>query len=229
MNMANKFIETTPVGKDSFKEDLDFNINKLADIPIPTTEHLEKYTTRLHKTKIKKGSKYDTQYDIFCRWSGLPTEERKPKTKIAWERENHVPKDYSHWFTKRADFQKRRLGYFWEWMIDRLPDVVAAQLDKAIVKGDTQAAKFFAELIAPHLNIHKPQVKMQPFFLVGVPQENIDNLFIDDTLKGEEFLPENAYIEEEEEEEDENSPYKYTEKESLPSDVDGVKEDGEKI
>lgn len=129
--------------------------------------------------KLKGGelTKHKSAYEAFCRWSALPKEERDPATEVAFEKKYHLSKGYGQHFKLRKDFQNKRLTYFWEWMMEKLPDVVYSQYKKVMADGNTNAAKFFAELIAKKLEDEKPLQIIQPLSIVGVPQDKIDKLF----------------------------------------------------
>lgn len=62
--------------------------------------------------------------------------------------------------------------------MDMLPDVVESQYKLAMKNGNTAAAKFFADLISKNEVLDAPVQKVQPFVLVGVPQDKIDQLFV---------------------------------------------------
>lgn len=158
---------------------LNFNDNK---IPIPSPDFLRDSYSKLPKKvgseeKPKELTKHEKAYDAFCHWSAIPQDERKPTTIRAFERKWKVPDGYSSAFRQREDFHERRTRYFWEWMMDKFPDVVQA-IYKGAVKGNSAQAKTFAELVAKRIDTDKPKRVIQPFMVIGVPQEKVDKLFV---------------------------------------------------
>ena len=151
-------------------------------IPIPTPDFLKTvYSTKVDKYNPTRGTgaliKYEKEYDAYCKWSALPKDLRKPKKQESFELRWHLPHKYATTFNYREDFQERRLKYFWEWMMDKFPDVVHAIYKESIGKN-MKAAQIFVDLISKHMHIDKPQVQVSPMMLVGVPQEKIDALFV---------------------------------------------------
>lgn len=122
--------------------------------------------------------KYEKEYDKYCEWSALPKRLREPKTQDAFERKWKIPKKYSFSFRHRKDYENKRRMYFWRWMNDIYPDVVDTLYTQATVKGNINAAKFFAELVAKHEEIEKPAQIIQPLAIIGVPQSKIEKLFV---------------------------------------------------
>jgi len=159
--------------------DLLSKAENVEDIPIPDPSYLRKITKA---TKDGKLDKYAKEYDKFCQWSSLPKEEREPKTQDKWERKYKIPKGYSYSFRQRKDFQNRRLAHFWDWMMDKFPDVVNAMYKRAIDKSSVDA-RAFAELIAKHIDVEKPQSIIQPLAIIGVPQDKIEKLFTPKTFE----------------------------------------------
>lgn len=147
-------------------------------IPIPSPDFLKQGLPK-QKSSIeqKDFKKHERAYDAFCRWIALPDDERNPKTITAFEKKWKLPAKYAAYFRQREDFQERRLKYFWEWMMDKFPDVVQS-IYKGSMKGNAAQSKTFVELVAKHINIEKPQQTIQPFMLIGVPQEKIEQLFV---------------------------------------------------
>jgi len=169
-------------------DSFDFLDTSKQSIPFPTTEHLrsiEKSTKRNERGLVK----YEREYDAFCQWSAMPEAIRNPKTATAFEEKWKIPLGYVQNFKKRTDFRDRVLRYFWDWMMDSFPNVVYAVYKRA-KDGNAPHAKIFAELISKHLEVDKPKSLIQPFMLIGVPQEKIDSLFIpQDMEKIEEIIP----------------------------------------
>ena len=145
------------------------------EIPDPT------YLTEGATTKSSPDGelkKHAQAYEAYLRWSALPKKERNPTTEMAFEKKWGLPKSYCiHKFRSRKDYSSRRLFYFWEWMLEKLPDVVYSQYEKVLKDGNTMAAKFFADLIAHKLDVDKPDAIIQPLTIIGVPQEKIQQLF----------------------------------------------------
>jgi len=145
------------------------------EIPIPDP----KYITSLKAgTKDGKLIKYEGEYEKFCKWSSLPSDERVPKTAEAFEKKYSLPRFYTSKFKDRVDFRSRVVNYFWDWMMDKFPDVVQSMYKRAVAKdGSSADAKYFAELVSKHLEVDKPIKTIQPFVLVGVDQNKINKLF----------------------------------------------------
>ena len=129
-------------------------------------------------TRDGKMTKYDTAYEKFCQWSALPKRLREPKTIVAFELKWKLPKTSSFQFKERKDYDNKRRAYFWKWMNDVYPDVVDTLYLQATVKGNINAAKFFAELVAKHEEVERPAAIIQPLTIIGVPQERIEKLFV---------------------------------------------------
>jgi hypothetical protein len=69
------------------------------------------------------------------------------------------------------------MKYFWDWVMDKYPDVLHAVYRRAI-QNSTADAKIFSDIVAKRMEMLVPQKqKMTPFMLVGVPQEKINALF----------------------------------------------------
>jgi len=145
-------------------------------IPIPDASFLTKIN-KIPATRDGDLGKHERAYDAFCRWAAIPTEDREPKSVGAFENKWKLPKSYSAIFRQRKDFQQKRLTYFWDWMMDRLPDIVNTQFKLAMKTNNTRAAEFFSNLIAKHINIEQPTSQVNQLVLVGVAQEKIDKLF----------------------------------------------------
>jgi hypothetical protein len=121
--------------------------------------------------------KHSEVYEKFCRWSALPKSSRKPKTIDMFEKKHNLPKNTTDRFRAREDFRNKRLTYFWDWMMDKFPDIVEAVYERAIRKS-TADARIFAEIISHHIDVQKPESRITNFNLIGVPQEDIKKLFI---------------------------------------------------
>lgn len=186
----------TPLKQDTEEiqdEDLEFlkvkNTQDLevSQIPIPSPEFLKKISGQeIIKDGKKELTKHEKAYDAYCHWAALPISVRKPKTQLSFEKKWGLPYGYIAELRRREDFQNRRLQYFWEWMMDLLPNVVEAAYKRAL-KNSSVDARFFADLIAKRLDMEKPRVSVTPMVLVGVDQDKINNLF---TPKGYENIQE---------------------------------------
>lgn len=146
-------------------------------IPIPSIAHLTKLNSNHGKADNQVLIKYQKEYDLFCSWSALPKDLRKPPTAVAFEKRHLLPKGYTNYFKSREDYPTKRWTAFWDWMMDLYPDVVYAVYSKATMKGDSKAAGIFVDLVSKRMNLDKPRVTVQPMVLMGVPQDQIDALF----------------------------------------------------
>lgn len=173
---------------------LDFLKTTDSKVPIPDPSFLRKISYNQGTRKPDKElDKHERAYDAYCRWSALPRDEREPKTAQVFERKWGLPRNYTAYFKQREGYQEKRLAYFWDWMMDKFPDVVYEMYNRAVNKGSSVDARAFAELIAKHMDIDKPKQVIQPFLLIGVPQDKVDALFtprgyekVTDILPGEE-------------------------------------------
>lgn len=147
------------------------NIN----LPIPDFLNVEKKLIPFERKRTME--KHEDAFKAFCRWAAQPEELRFPKTYKDFEIKWRLPKNYTHKWKEREDFQALRLKYFWNWMFDRFPDVVYAMYKRAI-RSSSADARVFAELVGKKLETDKPVAQINPFVLVGVSQEKIDNLFV---------------------------------------------------
>ena len=170
--------------------------NKESAIPVPTTEHLQKIKAVKPRPSFLNKSqkplvKYEREYDAYCRWCSLPDELKKPKTVYEFEKKWHIPKSWSATFRQREDFRDRTFKYFWDWLMDIFPDVVYASYKQIQKTGNANHVKILADLISKHMDIGKPAQVIQPFMMIGVPQEKIDRLFMPKGFeKVEDILPE---------------------------------------
>lgn len=162
-------------------------------IPIPTPDFLKNIP---HPDEIPNPggnlSKHEKAFDQFCYWSSLPQSERRPRTLTAFENKYKLPKGATHRFRRNKTFREKTLAYFWEWAMDKFPDVVEA-IYKGAIKGNSAQAKTFSELVAKHMNVDAPVKTIQPIMLVGVDQSKINKLFVSPEYKNvEEILPEGS-------------------------------------
>lgn len=149
-------------------------------IPIPSPDFIKKvYKDQATQKDTGLGRPFEKEreYDAFCKWIALPKDLRKPKKLYQFEDHWGMPRGYSERFKEREDFQRRRLQYFWEWMMDLFPDVVYA-IYKRATKNSSVDARAFAEIILKKIDIEKPRVTISPMVLMGVPQDKIDALFV---------------------------------------------------
>jgi len=164
------------LGDNQFPSFTDIDLDK--KIPVPSLDFLRK-ENKAEQTGNRSGKlvKYEKEYDAFCRWISLPSEERDPKTESAFEKKWKLPSRTSISFRQRADFRNKRLLYFWEWMLDKLPDVFYAVYKRA--KGKSSAdARIFAEIITKHMDVQKPQNQITNIVISGVDQNKINDLFV---------------------------------------------------
>lgn len=150
-------------------------------IPLPSAEFIQElYKPKsIPEDKVSRGKfiKYEKEYDKFCRWIALPKEERDPITLVAFEKKYRLSKGATSQFQTREDFQARRLKYFWEWMMEKFPDVVYAMY-KGGIKGSAQHAKAFIELVSKHIHADKPSQTIQTLNIIGVSQDALNKLAI---------------------------------------------------
>ena len=169
------------------------NFDPLAAIPVPNapketvmTPPTARPVTSIMNAPTKHNNapltKYEREYDAYCRWASLPEQERKPKTAAAFETKWKVAKGYSSEFRTRADFKQKVIGYWYEWLLEKWPTVAYAAYQQA-VKGNSQHIKIFSDLIAKYMDIEKPKATIQPFMIVGVSQDKINSLFVPDDIK----------------------------------------------
>ena len=130
----------------------------------------------------KKLVKYEREYDAYCRWIATPEQERHPKSVGLFETKWKIPKTYSSSFRTRGDFKQKVIGYWYEWLLDKWPTIAYSAYEQA-KKGNSAHIKIFADLMAKHLDTEKPKATIQPFMIVGVPQEKINKLFIPDDIQ----------------------------------------------
>jgi hypothetical protein len=153
----------------------DFN-----SIPLPTPEFFEEVNQKEPLVDEKRKGDlivHDRAYDAFCRWAALPDELRKPKTQKKFEEMWGLPDSYTYRMRQREGFQEKRMKYFWEWLMDKFPDVVYAVYKEAR-KGKSKQAETIIELVSKHINIDKPQQTIQTLNIIGVSQEALNKLAI---------------------------------------------------
>lgn len=160
-------VKTAPVRIQSEKE-----------IPIPSPNYLTKQLAASSTENDQVMTKYGKEYEAFCRWAALPKDLRKPKTALDFERKHFLPRSYTQFFKKRADFRTKTISYFWDWMMDVYPDVVYSVYQQSVNSKNMKAAAIFIDLLSKKMNLDKPRVSVQPMVLMGVPQDKIDRLFV---------------------------------------------------
>lgn len=152
----------------------------LANIPIP------EFLTKKQEVKVKKvGRKKDKHHDAFlayAKWYSMPTETRVPQTKKDFAKLWKLPtQNYmqSAGWEDDEEFLHLVDKHFWRWMYSLLPDIANAAFQRAIAKtrGSSQDAKLLMELIGKRTQMDKPPARVQPFFLIGVDQNKIEELF----------------------------------------------------
>ncbi|MGW8289552.1 MAG: hypothetical protein ACWGNP_04700 [Candidatus Bathyarchaeia archaeon] len=177
---------------------LDIDIDQLDEFKFPEPEFYKDATPKQAKKSPKgrkrKKSNFLTQerkeaYEAFLRWSATPKELREPKTEAEFERVWKLPASTIYQsFKQREDFHRRRMGYFWNWVFDKYPDVIHAVYRRAI-QNSTADAKIFSELVAKKLESQtQTKAKMTPFMLVGIPQHKINALFTPEGVEEAEVI-----------------------------------------
>lgn len=160
------------------KKQLDLgNIDNISKFPFPDEKFFKPPKAKKNK-QLRKSGKHKAAYEAYIRWSATPKEIREPKTVQEFEKVWKVPKHYTtNNFVKRSDFYEKKMKYFWDWVMDKFPDVVHAVYRRAI-HNSTADARIFAELVAKRMESYAPKKStMTPFVMVGVPQEKINALF----------------------------------------------------
>ena len=150
-------------------------------IPIPSLDFLRKLDKAEQRIDKRDGKmvKHEKAYDAYCRWLATPTAERDPKTELSFEKRWKLPRRYAATFRQRKDFRNRRLLYFWEWMMDKVPDVFYAIYERARKKSSADA-RVFAEIITKHMDYQRPANQITNIVIQGVSQDKLNNLFIPD-------------------------------------------------
>jgi hypothetical protein len=150
----------------------------LADLPVPTFIEANKKLKVKQKNRAKL--KHADAFDAYARWVAKPKKLRNPSTKQAFIKLWKLPPNYIYNWEDQEEFQALKYKYFWNWMFDMLPDIAYAAYQRAIdrTRGSAQDAKLLMELIGKKIDADRPQkTRIQPFFLVGVPQNKIEELF----------------------------------------------------
>jgi hypothetical protein len=156
---------------------------KQFDVLFPAPGFFEPPKTVAKRNDGFKTEKRQEAYNAYIRWSALPKQIREPSTTTEFERLYKLAPGYaSKIFAHRKDYHERKLKYFWKWMFDKAPDVVYAVYRRAIRKS-TADAKVFLDLIGKKMEAEAPKPKMQPFMMIGVPQEKLDKLFVPETME----------------------------------------------
>lgn len=158
-------------------------VDKNLSVLFPEPDFFKPPKTEQHI--VRKSEKHGAAYRAFIRWSATPKPLREPKLMKDFEKQWKLPNRYcSSNFIVRADFHEKKMAAFWNWMFDKAPEVVYAIYRRAITNS-TADAKIYIDLISKRLETQKPMPRIQPFMLVGVPQEKIDALFVPEALDGE--------------------------------------------
>jgi hypothetical protein len=148
-------------------------------IPVPAVAnatHLQNNMPAIPgKQSVLKTTKYEREYDAFCRWAALPKDVRKPKRIIDFEKEWGLPKNYHEFFRQREDYQERRTKYFYDWLFEIWPDAVYEAYKRAMNRS-TADFKVLAEIVGQKLEVTKPKMTVSPMVIVGVPQEDLNKL-----------------------------------------------------
>lgn len=153
-------------------------IDNIADFQFPDADFFKKPPkSEVREYRKKEGNKHNSAYTAYIKWSAMPKDLRDPKTKTMFEKTWKLPKGYCYTFEKRADFYEKKMKYFWDWVMDKFPDVVHAVYRRAITNS-TADARIFADLVKQRMeSFAPPKAKMTPFVMVGVPQDKINALF----------------------------------------------------
>jgi len=145
--------------------------------PIPLPDFLNVDKELVPRQRKRKKDKHQDAYEEFCKWSATPKELREPKTQAEfaslWKL---APKYISNW-KNNEDFQAKRLNYFWNWMFEKLPDVMYAIYRRA-KRNSSADARIFTDIIGKRLETNAPKKEMTPFLMVGIPQDRVNNLFV---------------------------------------------------
>ena len=175
----------------SAQKDTQKDAQKITHIPqVSQTDNLAKQILKipgntneqLRGENQKKLVKYEREYDAYCRWIATPEQERSPKTVVMFERKWKIPRSYSASFRSRQDFKQKVISYWYEWLLDKWPTIAYSAYEQA-KKGNSAHIKIFADLMAKHLDTEKPKATIQPFAIIGVPQEKINKLFMPDDVE----------------------------------------------
>lgn len=149
----------------------------LANLPMP--DFLKPKKELKPSIRKRRKDKHEKAFQAYARWMAKPSELREPKTKNAFMRLWKLPLNYSHRWEKDEEFQRLRYKHFWDWMFGLLPDIAHAAFKRAMrtERGSSQDAKLLMELIGKKIDVDRPTQRVQPFFLVGVDQSKIEQLF----------------------------------------------------
>lgn len=160
-------------------EEGEITVDTVEGVPVPDMSYLEQLpeTNEVSSTM----SKHAKTFEIFCKWASLPKNEREPRTEVAFAMKYGLPKNYTIEFKKRKEFQQKRLFYFWDWMMDKFPDIVMAVYKRAMKKSTTDA-RIFADIMAKKLSYEKTPSQITNFMLVGVSQDKLNKLFTPKSL-----------------------------------------------
>ena len=134
--------------------------------------------------------KHAAAYSAFVKWSATPKAIRDPKSQADFEKRWSLPVNYtSTFFKKREGYYDEQMKHFWTWMFDKFPDVVYAVYRRA-VRNSTADAKIFTELIGKKIEESAPKRKIQPFMMIGIPQEKIDAMFVPESYEDAQVVEE---------------------------------------
>lgn len=153
-------------------------------IPVPSLDFLRK-VEKAEGGIVREGKidKHERAYDAYCRWMATPKARREPKTEVAFESKWKVPKHYAATFRQRGDYRNRMLLYFWEWMMDNMPDFFENLMQKSFEKGGSAERRILAEIYMKHTETQKPAQQITQIVIQGVEQAKINNLFVPDEYK----------------------------------------------
>lgn len=149
----------------------------LANIPIP--EFLKRDQKIVPKKRNRKKDKHYDAFLAYAKWYSLPSDQREPATKREFIKIWKLPPSYVYNWEDDEEFLSLVDKHFWRWLYSKLPDIAEASFQRAISKtrGSAQDTKILLELIGKRVDVNKPATRIQPFFLVGVDQNKIEELF----------------------------------------------------
>lgn len=149
----------------------------LANIPVP--DFLKKDKKVTPQQRKKKKEKHQDAYEEYAKWYATPSVDRDPPTKKEFMKLWKLPYGYVYKWEDDEEFLAMVDKHFWKWLYSKLPDIAEASFQRAIAKtrGSAQDTKILLELIGKRVDINKPAQRIQPFMLVGVDHDKIEELF----------------------------------------------------
>lgn len=149
----------------------------LANIPVP--EFLTKNQKVKRKKKNRQKDKHGDAFVAYAKWFATPSDKRDPPTKKEFMKIWKLPPHYVYNWEDDEEFLHMVDRHYWRWLYGLLPDITQAAFERAVsrTRGSSQDAKLLMELIGKRMQINKPATRIQPFFLIGVDQNKIEDLF----------------------------------------------------